>query len=398
MNFPLPDYGYRSVYGTFTAVVLEQTLRCRNNCIFCAKAKQGHANATMTLEDLDFALAHLPTCTGWVSLSGSGDAMLVDDLPERIARIKAVWPDCQPIIITALTCKRNITFFRDLFTAGLEELLISCYGHTEEDYKKLHGSSLFPVVRDNLHTLGLLPESMTKKIVLRHFRNAQEVFAIHNAEEKANIFFDAMRQYGINRYNPINCFPWKPGKKPDGHALWELPSPCPVLWGGSAGQLIIHYDLDVVPCCMMFGKEIVLGNLRRQSLEEIFTGATYRSFYEKWRNMRPGDIPYCNTCQLYPRAISQSERARMAAWQARDVRGRKIVFWGAGEAYRAYKSFFADCEPVVMLVESQEREREREKSTASPSTIPPTFSPRLRSRCRWSFSPCRRPAPRFCES
>ena len=110
---------------------------------------------------------------------------------------------------------------------------------------------------------------------------------------------------------------------------------------------------------MMFDKELVLGNLRKQTLEEIFTGDTYRFFYEKWRNMRPGDIPYCNTCQFYSGA-SQPELARMAAWQARDVRGQKAVFWGAGEAYRAYKSFFADCEPVAMLVESQERERERE--------------------------------------
>ncbi len=240
---------------------------------------------------------------------------------------------------------------------------------------------------------------MTAKVVLKSFNNTQNIFNLCNTEEKRKIFHAFARQQGIENHMSISCFPWNPGKKPDGHALWERPSPCPVLWGSGAETLTVHYDLDVVPCCTMFGKELVLGNLRSQTLEEIFTGDTYRSFCEKWRNMRPGDIPYCNTCQFYYGA-SQPELARMAAWQARDVRGQKVVFWGAGEAYRAYKSFFADCEPVAMLVESQEREREREreKSTAFLSTTPTTSSPRSRSRCRWSFSPCRRPAPKFCEN
>ena len=119
---------------------------------------------------------------------------------------------------------------------------------------------------------------------------------------------------------------------------------------------------------------IVLGNLRKNSLEEIFTGETYTAFRRAWWEMRPGDIPFCNTCQIYPRSGWRDELARMAAWQARDVRGRKVIFWGAGEAYRAYKSFFADCEPVAMLVESQERERERERNRRH-SSLPPRRLP-----------------------
>ena len=195
---------------------------------------------------------------------------------------------------------------------------------------------------------------MTKNIVLRNFTNAQEAFGIHDEREKRETFFAFARCQGIERFNSISCFPWNPGKKPDGEALWQRPSPCPAVWGATAGELIILVNLDVVPCCMMFGKEMVLGNLRTQSLEEMFSGETYRSFYEKWWHMRPGDIPYCNTCQFYAGGASQGELARMAAWQARELHGKKVIFWGAGEAYRAYKSFFADCEPVAILVDGIE--------------------------------------------
>lgn len=284
--------------------------------------------------------------------------MLVDDLPERIARIKAAWPDCRPGITTTLTFRRDKSFFHDLFDAGLESILVSCYGHTEEDHKKLHGSPLFPVVLDNLHTLGLLPRYMTAKVVFRSFNNSQEMFGIRNAGEKAEAFFEQARQHGIERFDSIRCFPWKPGRTPDGHALWARPSPCPVVWGASAGELIIHANLDVVPCCMMFGQEMVLGNLRRQSLDELFNGEKYRSFYETWWSMRPGEIPYCNTCQFYAGRASKNELARLAAWQARELRGQKVVFWGCGEAYRAYKSFFIDCQPVAMLSDFAERPAE----------------------------------------
>lgn len=350
-NFPLPDYGYKSVYRSFGGIALEQTLRCPNRCVFCAKARKGHTNVTMSLANLDYVLGLLPDFSGWVSLSGGGDAMLVDDMPERIARIKKAWPRCKPEITTTLTFRREGSFYYDLFASGLDTMVVSCYGHTEEDYEKLHGSPLFHVVKDNLRTMGELPRAMTEKIILRTFRNSREVFGILNAVEKLEMFSEFARQQGIEHFNSINCFPWEQSRTPDGQSLWERPSPCPVIWGAGAAELIIHVDLDVVPCCMMFGKEMVLGNLRTHTLDEIFNGEKYRLFQEKWQQMQPGDIPYCNTCQYYPDSASRDELARMAAWQARELRGRKVIFWGAGGAYRAYKSFFADCEPVAMLLD-----------------------------------------------
>ncbi len=375
-DFPLSDYGFHSVYRTFSGIALEQTLRCPNMCVFCAKARDGHTNVTMSRDDLDFVLDLLPSFAGWVALSGSGDAMLVDDLPERIARIKAAWHRCRPGITTTLTFRRDKSFFQDLFGAGLNSMLVSCYGHTAEDHKKIHGSSLFSVVLDNLRTLGSLPRSMTKNVVLRNFTNAQEAFGIQDEREKRETFFAFARSQGIERFNSISCFPWNPGKKTDGEALWQRPSPCPVVWGESAGELIIHANLDVVPCCMMFGKEMVLGNLRNQSLAEMFSGETYRSFHEKWWNIRPGDIPYCNTCQFYSGGASRGELDRMSAWQVRELRGKKVIFWGAGEAYRAYKSFFVDCEPVAILVDSQREER-KEEIDGIPLYHPDEFLPTL---------------------
>lgn len=350
--FPLPNYGYNSVYGTFSSIGLEQTLRCPNKCVFCVKAAAGHGNTVMSLDDLDFALDVLPTASCPVDLSGSGDALLVDDLPERIARIKKVWPDSKPSITTTLTFRRDRSFFYDIFAAGLDKIWVSCYGHTAEDYKKLHGSCLFHVVQENLQTLGQLPSSMKDCLTIKIFDNTEEFFGISSAVAKAESFLETTRSYGITHTHHTRCFSWNRPSPPDGRALWELPVPCSVIWGNGAGFLYVQVDLDIVPCCLMYDKKMVLGNLRTHTLDEIFNGRKYRFFYEKWKQMRPGDIPHCNTCQHYDVYCYRDELMRMAAWQARELRGQEVVFWGAGEAYRAYKSFFADCKPVAMLLDS----------------------------------------------
>ena len=355
MDFPLPNFGYPSVYQCFYAIALEQTRACPNNCVFCAFARAGHEHVTMSKDDLCYVLNMFPKFSGTVIFS-SGEVLTLKDLPDRIGLVKQAWPDCHLILKTTFNLPHDKKYIQDLLM-GTDSMTISCYGHTPEDYAKIHGSNRFPVLEQNLAILGSLPAEMTDKITLRYFDNAGILFNVKAADEKREKFLSAAQKKGIKKFDLNQHFRWNPPKPVDGHALWDLPYPCDVVWGGRAGTLNVLYNLDVAPCCMT-RDAIVLGNLRKNTLEEIFTGETYTAFRRAWWEMRPGDIPVCNTCQWYQPSDWRDELARMAAWQARDVRGRKAVFWGAGEAYRAYKSFFADCEPVAMLVESQERERE----------------------------------------
>lgn len=348
MNYPLPNYGYNSVYKYFTGVVIEQTRVCPNNCVFCSFAKAGHEHVTMSLDDLRYVLDSLPNFNGDVTFS-SGDVLTLKDLPERIALLKKHWPNCHLNLTTSFNIPHDRDYIKNLFLAGMDSMIISCYGHTPEDYAKIHGVKRFSELERNIAILGSLPKDMTSKVTLRYFRDTQHLFNIDAPSKKLEKFLDTASKMGINKTDSRHCFPWTPPKPVDGHALWELPYPCDIVWGNMARTLTVLYNLDVVPCCMM-RDENVLGNLREMSLEEIFTGEKYTAFYQAWWEMRPGDIPVCNTCQRYLLDGEREELLRMAAWQARELRGQKVIFWGGGEAYRACKSFFVDCEPVAMLM------------------------------------------------
>ncbi len=374
MNFPLPNYGQISVYKRFTAITLEQTRKCHNKCIFCSRASAEHQNVSMDKSDLSFILDMFPGYSEEVSF-GSGEVFMLKDLPERVQMVKKSWPKCKLQITTTFNISRGEEYIRELFHAGLDSLYISCYAYTNDDYKKVHGSDNFSNLEENISVIENLPKSMSDKIVFRYFKNYGSLFNIKEAENKFNIFKRKMENAGIKNFDPRQCFPWSIPQPLNGYAAWHLPFPCDVVWGNRSRALNILYNLDVIPCCMM-RNEIIFGNLKTMSLEEIFTGDTYKSFYRAWWQMQPEKIPVCNSCQVYATYAERDELARMAAWQAREVRGQKVIFWGGGEAYRAYKSFFVDCEPVAMLMDTPNATEQKEID-GIPVYRPDVFLPAL---------------------
>lgn len=61
-------------------------------------------------------------------------------------------------------------------------------------------------------------------------------------------------------------------------------------------SISIQSDGDVVPCCMMYGKDVVYGNIYEQSLEEIWSGEKHKEFVKRWLL---GDIPEkCKKCRF----------------------------------------------------------------------------------------------------
>ena len=74
-------------------------------------------------------------------------------------------------------------------------------------------------------------------------------------------------------------------------------TPCSVVWGFRRRVLQITWDLFVIPCCFDFNAEIKLGNLRTQSLEEIFSSLPYTNFIEDHIANRLEAYPVCVKCE-----------------------------------------------------------------------------------------------------
>ncbi|CAK7028039.1 MAG: hypothetical protein DELT_02659 [Desulfovibrio sp.] len=352
--WPRPDRGAFGVIREYAEIVLEQTSRCAGHCVFCVFGKRSH-HGTMALAMLRSLLDSLPDHKGIVGLSGSGDALVLDDLAERIRLVKERWPHASIRLATALNVKRNAAWFRELFDAGLNHVDVSCFGHTRQAYSTLHGTDAFDVVRANMEAVAPFTASHDAWLHLAVLADAAVHFGIPNADMNRNRFINHAVRLGFASADTLHMtelhsmqqrlsFPTLKERKP--------PFPCSAVWSSLGRILHVTWEGLVAPCPFLYDSHHSLGDLRRESLEGILTSIKYRDFYRKRLFRETGDMPLCERCVYPGHAPSQDELARMAAFEGQRLSGQRVYFWGTGEVYEQYKLFFAACKPVRLLVDA----------------------------------------------
>ena len=354
---PLPNFGIFGVHEKFTVIGLELTTHCANRCIFCPL----HTDSTMkhgimSLSNMEVVFQCIPDFSGRVVVSATGEAILLNDLPERCARIKAAWPKCTLDLISTLNIDRGAEYIGRLLASGIDSISISCYGHTQEDYMHLHGKDAFLAVCANMEYIKQAQENnrigTNVKISAHLLRKTDKHFGLKGVKEKAKSFLDFAKNNNVTYSDSSNCYSWQGRIKEIPNPTVKPNYPCSVVWGPRAGMLMVAFNLDVFPCCYLAGKATALGNLRESTLPEIFASSVYRQFYEAHWSGDLSNFPLCGDCIDPFHSPGQDELIRMAAYLGRQLAGQKVFFWGCGETYRKYKLFFADTNPVAILLDT----------------------------------------------
>ena len=61
-------------------------------------------------------------------------------------------------------------------------------------------------------------------------------------------------------------------------------------------RVVIRVNGDVLPCCMVKGLQLVMGNVNGQTVEEIWNGARMRELRQLHKEGRYYDNPVCKRC------------------------------------------------------------------------------------------------------
>ena len=62
-------------------------------------------------------------------------------------------------------------------------------------------------------------------------------------------------------------------------------------------QLIIDWDGAVLPCCFDFSKSMVLGNLNKSTIDEVFLSQAWQDMFETFRRGEWSRKPACAQCR-----------------------------------------------------------------------------------------------------
>lgn len=263
-------------------VVVELTNRCNFNCPFCLVGQQNsqdsvaHADLERQFGDIELSLVRKivgdAKAFGMteILLTFQGEPLLHHQVTEFVIISRKA--GLKTIIFTN-GYLLNPEFSRKLIRSGLNSIQFSVDGASDDTYTKNRIGGKFKKVYQNMYDMALLARDENSKIniiwqfiVLRN--NEHEV-------EKARKMADAI---GV-KFQPktfAESVPELKAKNPQ-YQRKLLNKPCRDL----VRAMWVYWNGDVVPCCYdLTGKEI-LGNVKHESLQEIWSNQRYISFRKR---------------------------------------------------------------------------------------------------------------------
>jgi hypothetical protein len=257
--------------------------------------------------------------SGQAALHHGGEPLLDPALPGKIALLRRAWPKADISFVSTLGVEVEEKWLESLWEKGLDDMEVSFYGYDRETYKDIHGVDGFELARKNLlHLLGSSARRAaggTVCIRMLHVEENGPVNPRHYADNAAR-FRDALLSHAgvraVDTYLSSHS-----GQGPIQRERATV-LPCGVVWGLFRDRINVTWDMNVVPCCQDFDNNIVLGNLRHDSVEDIFSGPVYRDFFHAhWS----GDLsawPLCRNCE---RSVSgtRSQLTRIAVWKIANI-------------------------------------------------------------------------------
>lgn len=282
---------------TFDQIRVENTTHCGHRCFFCPREKLTRPAGFMGIDDLTLVLDAVADAAGGFSgefhLHGFGEPLLDKTLPEKIRLVRRRLPNCLPVVFSTLGLPLSEDRLRALAFSGLHAIVVSFYGYTAESYRRIHGVSMFDTALANLRTLErFVAEGSPLTIIVKPvgkdvydsigMAGELERFAAAGAPQQEVM----LHNHGDGRdYN----VPLSPAERM-----------CSIVKGVRRNILQVTWDLDVIPCTYDFDATVVFGNLRRQSLEEVFSSPEYEAFIAAHRAGDLAAYPACAGCDAGP--------------------------------------------------------------------------------------------------
>jgi MoaA/NifB/PqqE/SkfB family radical SAM enzyme len=299
--------GFDHYMKNLTSVRLEATNNCAYRCVMCPHNAMSRKRGFLSTDDLEFVLknihAYNPDYAGDINLQGTGEPFLDNALPQKVELIKCRLPEARVWLITTLGVPRPKEWFTALIDAGLSYLAVSCYGYDRNSYQKAHGADNFDLVMNNFSVLAEIRRNYGGNFQVGY----KGLFACSPGTEPD-------KSYNF-LFEPENCRSYDALKKKMKDYGFEFTNstlhnygsehinkcerpvkPCSIYKGKLSHILQIDWDLKVIPCCQITDQNIILGDLRTQSLREIFYASAWTDFKLAHKHMDYEQYPFCGQC------------------------------------------------------------------------------------------------------
>lgn len=272
----------------YKKVYIEITNNCNLNCSFCSKVEKPRRN--MTLEEFEIILKKIQGYTDYIYLHVKGEPLLHPNVIEMINMANTY-----NIKVNLTT---NGTLFKDISKklgkcSNLNKINFSLHSeNTKENYledifESVENLNKNTTVIYRLWTLknNKLDEKSTEivnKLKTYYNLSTETVEKIKNEKNiriSSTIYVDKDNEF---------VWPVENSYKSDGYC-YALKT-----------QIAILADGTVVPCCLDSNGQIELGNIYKETLEEIIKKEKYQNLKKSFGNRKPCE-KLCQSCKFKER-------------------------------------------------------------------------------------------------
>lgn len=267
-------------------IYTENTNACNADCIMCPREKM-----TRKIGFMDFELFKkvVDECAKYknrkIRLHNFGESLLDGRIVEKIRYAKKKKLN---IHLTTNASLLTPALTDEIINAGLDTIKISIGSVVPATYEAIHRGLKFNEVRSNIIYLARKTTFTKLRIILQHTQ-------IGEKEEEEKLFIDTWSKY-LSKKDKIHILhPHNFGYGRNYNPVRGNKSPCRFI---ISRKLIVLWDGTVNPCCCDFDGKIVFGDVKKQSLKEIWDSQPYRHFRKAHQTLDLREYPFCQNCDM----------------------------------------------------------------------------------------------------
>lgn len=275
-------------------VQFETNTTCNANCLMCPHDKM-KKRPTAPWSLISKIIRETAPKTDAICPFLMQEPTLEPRLVPILANIKQRNPQCHTIVYSNMNYLPDTTTKAIIDQQLLDELHISFYGPTKELYKKWQP----PLDRERTVTnikkfflYRAIQKRLKPKITL-HVLSVPEIMNAVDGYADIRNYVDTIANVQYDTFHGDI-----PDHGGDQTAYMGPPAPrvpCQRLWTG----MNIHSNGNVVPCCIDYNDENVLGNVAEKSVEEIWQGLKFTEFRRMHMEGKWNKIPMCRDCKVH---------------------------------------------------------------------------------------------------
>lgn len=202
------------------------------------------------------------------------------------------------IIITTNGTLLTKEMSKKLIESGLTKINLSLDAITEETYEKIRvGGDLKTTVK-NIHDFMEIRKNMKLKLPKLRLSFVRSKINDHEYEQFIDYWKDKVDSLGAQTLlDPFGDGKFKNSAKKDEIALKNTKPPpkkfyCPEPFK----RMTLRGNGDVLGCCSFYAVDLVMGNWKKESLDEIWNGEKMKKLREMHKNGDYSKNPACKSC------------------------------------------------------------------------------------------------------